>query len=304
MGAVYGVSEMISALALTMNDRKTGALARILPGEAPVILQLFGHDPVTMARAAEILLTGSFTGCDYAAPPAGIDLNMGCPVPKIVKNGDGSALMRDAALAARITASVKEVCVRHGVPLSVKFRSGWDAGHINAPEFAVAMVENGADRITVHCRTREQMYAPSADYRIAADVHRRLTEAGLRSRVTLCGNGDVNTPDDARRLMETGCDEVSIGRGVLGNPWLFRELSDPASFVPPTPGEIIDTAAGFFDEFIRFFGEEVGVREARGRAAHFIKGMRGAASVRDRLNHAVTREEFIGILRELGGGDD
>ena len=144
MGADYAVSEMISAVALVMKDEKTASLAKIGEGEPPVVLQIFGHDPDTMAEAAEILLSGRYPGCSYAAPPAGIDINMGCPVKKIVSNGDGSALMLDPDRAARIVSRVKEVCARRSVPLSVKFRMGYDS--LTAPEFARAVADAGGGR--------------------------------------------------------------------------------------------------------------------------------------------------------------
>ncbi len=155
---------MISATALTMGDRKTASLARIGQGEH-TFLQIFGHDPRTMAKAAEILLSGSFDGCQFDEYPAGIDINMGCPVRKIYTSGDGSRLLENLPLAREITKRTAEVCRRFGVPLSVKIRLGTDSRHIVAPEFARALAESGAEKITLHCRTKEQMYAPSADPR-------------------------------------------------------------------------------------------------------------------------------------------
>jgi len=295
-GAVSAVSEMISAVALTRNDRKTAELARIDEGEAPTFLQIFGHDPKIMAEAAEILLSGSFSGCSYASPPAGIDINMGCPVKKIVTSGDGSSLMRDPELAARITSSVAEVCARHGVPLSVKFRSGWDSSSVIAPEFAVKMADAGADILTVHCRTREQMYAPFANPEIACKTALALGGRG----VTLIGNGDVDSVESARTYIDGGCCGVSIGRAALGNPWLFRELLDPDSFTPPTIEEIRELIIEFVEDVVKVRGEEAGIRESRGRAAHFLRGMRGCAKMRDDLNHAVTLSEFTKILERLG----
>jgi len=297
-GASYVVSEMISAVAMCMNDRKTAVLAKIGEGEAPVILQIFGHDPAMMAEAARKLLTGEFTGCSYAAPPAGIDINMGCPVKKIVTSGDGSALMRTPDIARDITAAVADVCAKHGVPLSVKIRAGWDSDHINCAEFAAAMAEAGASKITVHCRTREQMYMPSADPAHAESAANALKTVG--KPVILAGNGDIETRADAERYLAAGCHEVAVGRAALGNPWIFRELSDPEHFVPPTLDEIRALAVSLVEAVVREHGETVGVRESRSRAAYFIKGMRGAAGVRDRLNHAETLSEFVKILETIG----
>ena len=298
-GADYVVSEMISAAAMVMGDRKTASLAAISEGEAPVVLQIFGHDPDIMARAADILLSGSFDGCEYAVKPIGIDINMGCPVKKIVSNGEGSALARNFDLAARVTSAVREVCDKYGVPLSVKIRTGWDADHITAPTLAPILARAGASKITLHTRTREQMYAPSADPAICREVRDALNDAGFSS-VILCGNGDIDSVESAQRYISLGCDEVAIGRAALGAPWLFAALHDPESFTPPTTDEIISTAADFVRDVVRDLGEEMGILESRGRAAHFIKGMRGSASIRDRLNRATTLDEFLGVLADVG----
>lgn len=296
-GASYVVSEMISAMALVMRDKKTASLAKIAPAEAPVVLQIFGHDPAVMAEAAEILLSGSFDGCDYARAPAGIDINMGCPVKKIVSSHDGSSLMRDIPTSSAIVSSVKEVCVKHGVPLSVKFRLGWDEASINCTEFALSMARSGADRITLHCRTREQMYAPSARPEYAREVVNALRENGFSTLV--CGNGDIDSPEMAQRYLSLGCDETAIGRGALGNPWLFREITSPETYTPPTTDEIIALILSFVEDVVREKGEVVGIRESRGRAAHFLKGMRGSAKVRDALNHCGTYKEFAAVLEIL-----
>lgn len=297
-GASYVVSEMISSVAMCMNDRKTAVLAKIGEGEAPVILQLFGHDPSMMAEAARKLLTGDYAGCSYAAPPAGIDINMGCPVKKIVTSGDGSALMRTPDIARAVVAATAEVCAKHNVPLSVKIRAGWDSDHINCAEFAADMAQAGADKITIHCRTREQMYMPSADPSHAESVAQALKN--LEKPVILAGNGDIETRADAERYLAIGCGEVAVGRAALGNPWIFRELSAPATFVPPTVEEIKELAISLVEAVVREHGETVGVRESRARAAYFIKGMRGAARVRERLNHAETLSEFVKTLETIG----
>ena len=287
-GADYAVSEMISAVALTRDDRKTAELAKITPGEPPVVLQIFGHEPEVMARAAEMLLSGDYRGCSYAAPPAGIDINMGCPVKKIVSNGEGSALMLDPDRAARIMTAGREVCERHGVPASVKFRLGWDSEI--SPAFARRMAEAGAQKITLHCRTRAQMYAPSADPTAAA----RAVEAIRDTGVPLVGNGDIASRADAQVYLDGGCREVAIGRAALGDPWLFRRLKNPEEPEDARPplDEVKRLVIGFVADVVREKGEARGVRESRSRAAYFIRGMRGSAALRDRLNHAETLEEF------------
>ncbi|MBE6626636.1 MAG: tRNA-dihydrouridine synthase family protein [Ruminococcaceae bacterium] len=298
-GAAEVTSEMISSVALTMNDRKTGTLAAISVGEAPAVLQIFGHDPDTMARAADILLSGDFAGCSYATSPAGIDINMGCPVKKIFSSGDGSALMRDTPLAERIVDSVKDICEKHGVPLSVKFRLGVDEAHINYCDFGVALARAGADKITLHCRTRSQFYAPSAQPAHCGNLHEALSEAGVRGRVILAGNGDIETYADAARYIALGCDEVAVGRGALGDPWLFTALSAPERYVPPTIDDRIATVKQFVSDVVALRGEVCGIRESRSRAAYFIRDIRGAAQIRDRMNRAENLCDFLAILDEI-----
>ncbi len=291
------VSEMISAAALHYKDKKTASLARILPGEGQVTFQLFGHDPVMMAEGAEILLTGSYEGCDYAFPPAGIDINMGCPVRKITSNGDGSGLMRTPDVARAVVEAVSPVCRKYGKPLSVKIRAGWDAASINAPEFAVMLAQAGADRVALHCRTKEELYTPGIRLEVLAD----MIEA-LRHHAPACeivGNGDIQTHEDAMVMLEMGCDGVMIGRGALGNPWIFWQIREAAEgrmpFIP-TEADRREMAARLAREVVSIKGEQVGIRESRGRAAYFLHGMRGSAKMRDRLNHADTLSEFLEIL--------
>ncbi|MBR4962139.1 MAG: tRNA-dihydrouridine synthase [Clostridia bacterium] len=291
------VSEMISAAALHYRDKKTASLARILEGEGPVTFQIFGHDPVMMAEGAEILLTGGYEGCRYAAEPAGIDINMGCPVRKITSNGDGSGLMKTPELAAKIVEAVVPVCRKYGKPLSVKIRAGWDADSINAPEMAVMLAEAGADRVSLHCRTKEEGYTPGIRLEVLADMI-----AALRKTKPACeivGNGDIASAEDAMTMLQMGCDGVMIGRGALGNPWIFRQILEAAAgkepFVP-TEADRRSMAARLAREVVAEKGEHVGIRESRGRAAYFLQGMRGSARMRDRLNHAETLTEFLSIL--------
>jgi len=294
------VSEMISAAALHYRDKKTASLARILEGEGPVTFQIFGHDPVMMAEGAEILLTGGYEGCRYAADPAGIDINMGCPVRKITSNGDGSGLMKTPELAAQIVEAVSPVCRKYGKPLSVKIRAGWDAGSINAPEIAVMLAQAGADRVSLHCRTREELYTPGIRLEVLADMIAALRKT--RPCCEIVGNGDISTIEDAMTMLRMGCDGVMIGRGALGNPWIFRQILERAAgldpFVP-TEQDRRRMAARLVREVVAEKGEHTGIRESRGRAAYFLQGMRGCARMRDRLNHADTLQEFMEIL-EIG----
>lgn len=293
LGTAYTVSEMISSLALVHGDTKTAALAEIGENEKNTVLQIFGHDPAAMAEAAEILLSRDFPGCSYKSPPAGIDINMGCPVKKITSSGDGSALMKNPDTAAKITEACAAVCRKYSVPLSVKLRLGWDEKSINAPEFAKLLAESGADKLTLHTRTRELMYAPSARPEFCLKVREAVPE-----NVVLVGNGDISSLTDAEKYLSLGCSEVAVGRAALGNPWLFTELSTGEKYIPDTD-EVIDLAVEFTHRVVKLKGEYTGVREARGRAAHFIKGMRGSAGVRDKLNHAETEAEFAEILYSL-----
>lgn len=294
MGADYTVSEMISSVALCMGDEKTASIAAVAEGEAPCFLQIFGHDPATMARAAELLLSGNYRGRRYAAWPRGIDVNMGCPVRKITGNGDGSAMMRNIANATEVAVRVGEVCARFGAEFSVKMRAGWDSESINAPELAGALAAAGVKRIVCHCRTREQMYGPGADW----GVIRAVVEAVQPFEgCVVVGNGDVAGYADAVRMAEqTGCHEVMIGRAALGDPWLFREFRGESC--EKSAAERIDMARRLTEETTAEKGEYAGVRESRGRAAHFIRGLPGSAAIRDRLNHAETLAEFLAILDE------
>ncbi len=286
LGADYTVSEMISAAAVCFQDKKTFELARIDEREAPCALQIFGHDPSQMAYAADNLLSSP-----SGQSPIAIDINMGCPVKKIVTSGDGSAMMRTPDIAKNVVTAVREITEKHSIPLWVKIRAGWDKYSINAPSFAAMLAECGVSRITVHGRTREQMYAPSSDNNII----RRVREA-VPSHVEVIGNGDVCTYDDAVRMInETGCDGVAVGRAALGNPWIFRELSEGKSIVPDIRSRIM-MAVRLAEDVVAVKGEVPGVREARGRAAHFIRGIRGSAAIRDALNHAETLSRFKEVL--------
>ena len=298
-GADFCVTEMISAAALCYRDEKTPRLAERRRGEAPCAVQIFGHDPVQMAEAAEIILDEIGPADGVGTPPAAIEINMGCPVKKIVKSGDGSALMRDVKLASEVAGAVADVTSPRGVPLWVKIRAGWDKNSVNAPEFAVAMADAGASRITVHGRTRDQMYAPSSDN----GVIRRVRET-LAPSVEVFGNGDVTSGEDAARMIdETGCDGILVGRAALGDPWIFREIKDflhtGGTGSPPAKEDRIGAALRLMRELCEKKGEIVGVRESRARVGHLIRGVRGSAAARRLINHAVTAAEFEKTLTDL-----
>ncbi len=289
LGADHTVSEMISAVAICYKDKKTAGLSKISPDEAPCALQLFGHDPSQMAYAAEALICN-----ESGVKPYAIDINMGCPVRKIVTSGDGSALMKTPAVAEAVVRRVYEVTSKYSVPLWVKIRAGWNKDSINAPEFAKMLAACGVSMITVHGRTRDQMYAPSSDN----GVIRRVREA-VPEEISVIGNGDVASYDDALRMIrETGCNGVAVGRAALGDPWIFKALSDGVAF-KVTTADRIAMALRLTEDIVKLKGESCGIREARGRAAHFIRGIRGSSAVRDALNRAVTFDEFASVLKSI-----
>jgi len=295
LGADRTVTEMISAQAMVYKDQKTAVLAKIPEGDVQCSIQIFGHDPAVMGEAAAMLASGEYSGCTYAHPPRAIDFNMGCPVRKIVTSGDGSALMQNPALCGQIVAAVYRAVQPYGLPVTVKIRAGWDSAHVNAVEVAAACAENGAAEVAVHGRTRNQMYAPSADNSIIRAVRRALPD-----KVSVIGNGDVRSGEDACRMLEeTGCNGVMIGRESLGNPWIFsavRAALTGVLYASPTEEEMRRTAMELIESIVQEKGEERGVRESRGRAAHFIRGMRGSSRMREQLNRAQTLDDLLNIL--------
>ncbi|MBQ8276796.1 MAG: tRNA dihydrouridine synthase DusB [Clostridia bacterium] len=300
MGAEYTVSEMISAKALVYEQRsrrpeaaRSAPLAAIRPEEHNHALQLFGSDPNFMAEAARLLESGEYLGASMAEPPAAIDINMGCPVPKVAGNGEGSALMRDPDRAAAIVRAVADAV---SLPVTVKIRSGWDENSINAPEFARRMADAGAAAICIHARTRKQMYAPSADYRVIAAVKAAVD-------VPVIGNGDIASAADLRRMAEiSGCDGYMIGRGAQGNPWLFAELAaalEGREFAPPSTEERVAVAAEHLRLLVADKGESIGVREARKHMAWYIHSRPGSAAARAAIMQAERTEEMLEILSGL-----
>ncbi len=298
-GADRTVTEMISAQAMVYKDQKTAVLAKIPSGDTRCAIQIFGHDPAVMGEAAAMLAAGDYAGASYVHPPRAIDINMGCPVRKIVTSGDGSALMQNPALCGQIVAAVHRALLPYGLPVTVKIRAGWDSTHINAVEVAAVCAENGAMEIAVHGRTRNQMYAPSSDNGIIRAVRRALPDS-----VSVIGNGDIRSGEDARRMLEeTGCDGIMIGRETLGNPWIFsgvRAALAGEAYVHPTEDVLRRTAMELIEGIVSDKGEERGVRESRGRAAHFIRGMRGSSRMREQINRAQTLEELRSILEREG----
>lgn len=288
-GAEGLVTEMISSRALCYKDEKTSALAKIEPDEHPCFLQIFGNQPEIMAEAAVLALKFSADG---------IDINMGCPAPKIAGNGDGSALMKNPALAAQIVKAVKTALEPYGVPLTVKIRSGFDKDHINAVEVAKACEDAGAEAITVHARTREQMYAPPIDIEVIKAVKQSVS-------VPVIGNGDVVDGKSALHMLEyTGCDGIMVGRGALGNPYIFEEIIcalEGKEYVKPSGKTLSDDIKEHMTMLIQSKGEYIGSREARKHIAWYLKGMPGAAAYRDEVNRAVSLRSVLEIVDKAFG---
>ncbi|WP_371376650.1 tRNA dihydrouridine synthase DusB [Sporomusa aerivorans] len=282
-GLVY--SEMVSDKGLIYDNVHTKKMLAIDERERPVALQIFGSEPESMGKAAKIVASA---GADI------IDINMGCPTPKIVKNGEGSALMRKPDLACRIIAAVVEAA--GDVPVTVKFRKGWDDNSINAVQIARLAEQAGAAAVSVHGRTREQFYSGQADWSIIREVKQAVN-------IPVTGNGDVRSPQEAKRLLtETGCDGIMIGRGSQGNPWIFRQvvhyLSTGEMLPPPTLGERIDMLLKHLDMLVTHKGEYIAIREMRSHAAWYTKGLHSSAELRLKFNQASNKEDFITIMED------
>jgi tRNA-dihydrouridine synthase B len=285
MGAAASVSEMISAKGFLYAGRDNRAVSELLerlPQAGITALQLFGSDPAVMAEAAVRLSNEGFQF---------IDINMGCPAPKIVKGGEGSALMRDPALAGRIVRAVSEA-VR--LPVTVKIRAGWDENSVNAVQMARVLEENGAAAIAVHPRTRNQFYAGRADWSIIRAVKQAVS-------IPVIGNGDVASAQDARRMRETtGCDAVMVGRAAQGNPWLFRDIARAEWGLAPvgvSGKERVYMALRHLNMMLALRGEGMAVREMRKHVAWYLQGMRGCARMREEINHLESAQAVEQALR-------
>ncbi len=302
-GAEYCVSEMVSAKALcyeqlcrrpvTEERTRTAPLAAVLREELPMAVQLFGADPKFMAEAARLIEANSYRGVCGEVPPSVIDVNMGCPMAKIVGNGEGSALMKDPHLAADI---VRAMVAAVKLPITVKLRAGWDQHSVNAVEMAKYLEDAGASMICVHGRTREQMYAGKADWSIIRAVKEAIS-------IPVVGNGDIFSAADARRMREeTGCDGIMIGRGAEGNPWIFAELLSDAEgrdYIPPSPTERLEVALEHAQGLIREKGERVGISESRKHVAWYLHGLRGSAAARNAIMSAVTFSELEAVINAV-----
>ncbi len=293
-GAAFVVGELTSSKGVSMGDRKSGQLLSISDEERPAASQLFGDNPSVMAKAAEEALSYK---------PDFIDINMGCPAPKVSSNGCGSALMKNPCLAGEIVKAVVSVST---VPVTVKMRTGWDENSLNAPELAKICEQNGASLITVHGRTKVQMYSPGIKYDIIRQVKSSV-------KIPVIGNGDVSDGKSALMMLEkTGCDGVMVGRGALGKPWVFREinhfLETGELLSEPAIDERMSVLKNHISKLIEYKGEYIAMREARKHAAWYVKGIRGAAKYRSeigKINTFSDLEELIDKITEscFGFGD-
>lgn len=296
-GAPYAVTEMVSAKALVRHDKKTAEIAAIHEGDTPIGVQIFGRDPAEMAEAALRIATCDYIGCKTQIKPAAIDINMGCPVPKIVKNGEGSALMREPSLVYDIVSACVRALNSSGtnVPLTVKIRAGWNNNR-NATEIAKIAEAAGAAMICVHGRTREAMYAPPVDLDIIKAVKESVS-------IPVIGNGDITSADDALRMIKyTGCDGVAIGRGALGNPWIFEEINaslSGAPYEPPTALKRAEVALRHLDLIIKLKGPRTAMLEARRHLCYYIRGGHGAAALRAAIMKSSDFDKMRALILEF-----
>lgn len=284
-GPALMYTEMVSGKGLFYKNKKTSDLLDCDPAEKPVAVQLFGHEPDVLAKIAEAAL-------EYGAEI--IDINMGCPAPKITGNGDGSALSKSPKLAGEVVAAVVNAV---NVPVTVKIRKGWNESLVNAVEMARIAEENGASAVTVHGRTREQFYSGTADLDIIKEVKAAVS-------IPVIGNGDIFDEESAKRMLDhTGCDGIMIGRGAQGNPWIFERvihyLETGKKLSPPTIHQRADMMERHLKLLVELKGSYRGIQEARKHMSWYIKGAKGGARLREIINKAETEADMLQVINQL-----
>ncbi len=287
LGADVVVSEMVSADGLVYNRDKTLKFAYYSEDQHPIGIQIFGSNEKIMAEGAKIILE---------LKPDFIDINMGCPVKKVVKRGAGSALMKNLPIASKIIEAVKKAMLEDKIPLSVKFRSGWDFNSINAIEFAKMAESSGADIICIHPRTRSQMFSGKSDWEIIKRIKENV-------KIPVIGNGDILLPEDAKRMFDsTGCDSIMIGRGIMGNPWLFNLCKQ---YLLTDSIQKLDTKSKYkvikehFKLTVKDKGLDCAIREMRTHFCHYTKGMRGGSESRNFITRSKNEKEILGEIKRL-----
>lgn len=284
-GADMVYTEMVSSNGLYYNDEKSISMLETQVTERPVALQIFGNEPEIMASVVERYIN-DLEHVDI------LDINMGCPAPKIVNNGNGSALMKNPILAGKI---IEAVAKQSKKPVTVKIRKGWDDTQINAVEFAKILEASGAEAITVHGRTRDQFYAGKADWDIIGEVKAAV-------KIPVIGNGDVFSAEDGLEMLaKTGCDAIMIGRGCQGNPWLFQQIKQGINqelIRVPSASEKIDLAISHLEKLAAYKGEHCAVKEMRKHMGWYIKGLKNATEVRRIINTLNTKSEVAEVLRQ------
>ena len=290
-GAEYTVTEMISAKAVTFKNKKTVSLAYLEDRELPASIQLFGSDEESMGEAAKYMRDNF--------KMSAIDINMGCPVPKIIGGGDGSALMRTPVLAGKIMAAVVKAVEPAGdfaIPVTVKIRSGWNSAEKNAAEIAKIAEDSGISAVFIHGRTREQMYSPPVDFDIIREVKNSV-------KIPVIGNGDIFSADNAAEMIaRTNCDGVMVGRGSFGNPWIFAEILcrfEGREYTPPSASEKMRLIKKHLDKTVLYKGEKTAVLEARKHLSWYIKGCKDSAAARNKINSAADYSLMLDIVSEV-----